>query len=68
MNVFVAFKDFPEQSMQADWDNLNLILFNLVHNSIKFNYHHGEILIILSTKKHKKGNNRSISKSDINQK
>lgn len=65
LNVFVAYKDFPDQSLQADWDNINIILFNLIHNSIKFNFYKGEIFIIISAKKYKRSQYRGINEREM---
>lgn len=61
----MAYKDFPDQSLQADWDNINIILFNLIHNSIKFNFYKGEIFIIISAKKYKRSQYRGINEREI---
>jgi len=39
--------------MKADWDNYELILFNLIQNAVKYNNTQGDIFIIVSCKKKK---------------
>ena len=53
LKVYVAYRDLFDLKLKADWDNFNLILFSLIHNSVKYNYSSGEIFLIISRKKHK---------------
>lgn len=37
LNVYILVKDLPNAPLLADWDSFDLILFNIIHNAIKFN-------------------------------
>lgn len=63
LNIFIAFKGIAEYPLQGDWDNFNLIMFNLIHNSIKFNFQNGQIFLII-TKKRKKTQKRMSNMGD----
>lgn len=54
LNVYIGLQDFYDMPLIADWDNFNLIIFNLIHNAVKFNYQNGDIFIIFSLKKLKR--------------
>lgn len=43
------FKDFDGEKMylHADWTKFKLVLFNLIQNSIKYNYNRGDIVFIM---------------------
>lgn len=54
LNVFIAYRDVLDIKLIADWEHFILILYNVIHNAIKYNYCNGEIFIIITRKKHKK--------------
>jgi len=54
INVYIAYRDVLDIQLMADWDHFILILYNIIQNAIKYNYQNGEILIIITRKKHKK--------------
>ena len=37
LSVFVAYEFNEDDKLIADWDNLNLILHNLIQNAVKYN-------------------------------
>ena len=53
LNVYIAQKQVPDFKIKADWDNYELIMFNLIQNAVKYNVMKGDIYIIVSYKKRK---------------
>ena len=51
ISVYIARKDILDVNLKLDWKNYQLILYNMIQNSIKYNFSNGIILILLNLKR-----------------
>ena len=52
INVYLVQRIDHNFTLISDWNRYELILFNIIQNAVKYNSQRGDIIIVLSCKKH----------------